>query len=97
VQQQGNSYDCGLYCYAFSKRALQRHQDLKACNGQNDDVLNKIHGILVKGYEDSIQLLLLRQEMYGHMQEASRLDEMEASKASIDVQTKRASLEVCSK
>ena len=89
MQQQGNGYDCGLYCYTFSKRALQRHEDLKACNGQNDDLTDKIHGILVEGYEDSIQPLLLRQEMYGHMQEACRLDEMEASMASIDVQTKR--------
>jgi hypothetical protein len=89
MQQQGNSYDCGLYCYAFSKRALQRHEDLKACNGQNDDLTDKIHGILVEGYKDSIEPLLLRQEMYGHMQGACRLDEIEASKASIDVQTKR--------
>jgi hypothetical protein len=89
VQQQGNSYDCGLYCYALSKRALQRHEDLKACNGQNDDLLNKIHGILVEGYEDSIKPLLLRKEMYGHMQDACRLDNREASKASKDVQTAR--------
>jgi hypothetical protein len=89
VQQQGNGYDCGLYCYAFSKRALQRHADLKACNGQNDDLLKKIHGILVEGYEDSIKPLQLRKEMYGHMQDACRLDEMEAREASKDVQTKR--------
>ncbi len=89
MQQQGNSYDCGLYCYAFSKCALQRHEDLKACNGLNDDRLNKIHGILVEGYEDSIKPLLLRKEMYGHMQGACKLDEMEASKASKDVQTAR--------
>ncbi len=89
MQQQGNSYDCELYCYTFSKRALQRQEDLKACNGQNDDLSNKIHGILAEGYEDSIKPLLLRKEMYGEMQEACRLDEMEASKAFKDAQTAR--------
>ncbi len=89
MRQQGNSYDCGLYCYAFSKRALQRHEDHKACNGQNDDLTDKIHGIFVEGYKDSIEPLLLHQEMYGHMQGACRLDEMKARQASEDVQTKR--------
>jgi hypothetical protein len=65
------------------------HESLKACNGQVDDLTDKIHGILVEGYEDSIQPLLLRQEMYGHMQEACRLDEMEASKDSKDVRQVR--------
>ena len=88
VQQQNNGYDCGVYCYAYTKRVLDKHEHLTGCYGYEEDLDMKIHDILVDGHA-TINPLELRKEMYGHMQEAYTQDNAAAAEASEEMRFNR--------